>query len=37
LKKDLTGSITSVSTKDFQKGAITSPDQLIAGKVAGVR
>ena len=36
LKKDLTGSITSVSSKDFQKGAITSPDQLIAGKVAGV-
>ena len=36
LKKDLTGSITSVNAKDFQKGAITSPDQLIAGKVAGV-
>ncbi|TDW99961.1 SusC/RagA family TonB-linked outer membrane protein [Dinghuibacter silviterrae] len=35
-KKDLTGSISSVSSKDFQKGAITSPDQLIAGKVAGV-
>jgi TonB-linked SusC/RagA family outer membrane protein len=36
-KKDLTGSIAVVSTKDFQKGAITSPDQLIAGKVAGVQ
>ena len=35
-KKDLTGSIASVSSKDFQQGAITSPDQLIQGKVAGV-
>ena len=35
-KKDLTGSITTVSSKDFQKGNITSPEQLIAGKVAGV-
>ncbi|WP_316842851.1 SusC/RagA family TonB-linked outer membrane protein [Pedobacter gandavensis] len=35
-KKDLTGSIATVSAKDFQKGAITSPDQLIQGKVAGV-
>lgn len=36
LKKDLTGSIASVNAKDFQQGAITSADQLIAGKVAGV-
>jgi TonB-linked SusC/RagA family outer membrane protein len=36
-KKDLTGSISTVGVKDFQKGAITSPDQLIAGKVAGVQ
>ncbi|WP_442590116.1 SusC/RagA family TonB-linked outer membrane protein [Pedobacter sp. AW31-3R] len=35
-KKELTGSITTVSSKDFQKGNITSPEQLIAGKVAGV-
>jgi TonB-dependent starch-binding outer membrane protein SusC len=35
-KKDLTGAITSINAKDFQKGDITSPDQLIAGKVAGV-
>jgi TonB-linked SusC/RagA family outer membrane protein len=35
-KKDLTGSITQVSSKDFQKGSITTPEQLIAGKVAGV-
>lgn len=35
-RKDLTGSVAVVSSKDFQKGAITTPDQLIAGKVAGV-
>lgn len=35
-KKDVTGSIAVVTEKDFQKGAITSPDQMIAGKVAGV-
>jgi TonB-dependent starch-binding outer membrane protein SusC len=35
-KKDLTGSIATVNSKDFQTGTITSPDQLIAGKVAGV-
>ncbi|MGB3006074.1 MAG: SusC/RagA family TonB-linked outer membrane protein [Chitinophagaceae bacterium] len=36
-KKDLTGSVTTVSAKDFQKGNITTPEQLIAGKVAGVQ
>ncbi len=35
-KKDLTGSISVISEKDFQKGVITTPDQMIAGKVAGV-
>jgi len=35
-KKDLTGSVTQVTSKDFQKGSITTPEQLIAGKVAGV-
>lgn len=35
-KKDLTGSVSSVTSKDFQKGVITTPEQLIAGKVAGV-
>lgn len=35
-KKDLTGSIATLNSKDFQKGAITSPDQLIEGKIAGV-
>ncbi|WP_245957635.1 TonB-dependent receptor [Niabella yanshanensis] len=35
-KKDLTGAVATVSAKDFQKGNITTPDQLIAGKVSGV-
>ena len=35
-KKDLTGATTVVSSKDFQKGAIATPEQLILGKVAGV-
>lgn len=35
-KKDLTGSVVSVTAKDFNKGTITTPEQLIAGKVAGV-
>lgn len=35
-KKDLTGSVVAISSKDFVKGALTTPEQLIAGKVAGV-
>ena len=35
-KKDLTGAVTTVTAKDFQKGVITTPEQLIAGKVPGV-
>ncbi len=35
-KKDLTGSIATVTAKDFNQGAITTPEQLIQGKVAGV-
>ena len=37
LKKDLTGAVTNITSKDFNKGAITTPEQLIAGKVAGVQ
>jgi TonB-dependent starch-binding outer membrane protein SusC len=36
-RKDLTGSISSVKAKDFNKGVQVSPDQLIQGKVAGVQ
>jgi len=35
-RKDLTGSLAVVTEKDFQGGQITTPEQLIAGKVAGV-
>ena len=35
-KKDLTGSIATVTSKDFVKGQLTTPEQLISGKVAGV-
>ncbi|MGB5668608.1 MAG: SusC/RagA family TonB-linked outer membrane protein [Maribacter sp.] len=34
--KDATGSVTSVTAKDFNGGVITSPEQLIQGKTAGV-
>jgi TonB-linked SusC/RagA family outer membrane protein len=36
-KKDVTGAIATVTAKDFNKGSITSPEQLISGKVAGVQ
>ncbi|KAA3638056.1 MAG: SusC/RagA family TonB-linked outer membrane protein [Bacteroidetes bacterium] len=35
-RKDATGSLQSVSSDDFNKGAIAGPQQLLAGKVAGV-
>ena len=35
-KADLTGSVTAVSAKDFQKGNINSAEQLLVGKVAGL-
>ena len=35
-KKDLTGSVALVTSKDFNTGAVTTPEQLIQGKVAGV-
>ncbi len=36
-KKDLTGSITTINSEDFNKGNIASPDQLVTGKIAGVQ
>jgi len=36
-RRDLTGSVTTVNEKNFNKGVFTSPDQLIQGKVAGVQ
>ncbi|CAN5730878.1 TonB-dependent receptor [soil metagenome] len=35
-KKDLTGSVVTVSAKDFQQGQISTPEQMIAGKLPGV-
>lgn len=35
-KRDLTGSVGSVQAKDFNKGVIVAPDQLIQGRTAGV-
>ncbi len=36
-KEDLTGAVTAISAKDFNPGQITTPEQLITGKVAGVQ
>ncbi len=36
-KSDLTGSVGSVNEKNFNKGLVTAPDQLIQGKIAGVQ
>lgn len=36
-KSDLTSAITSVSSKDFQKGFIPSSEQLLQGKVPGLQ
>ncbi|MDG1791902.1 MAG: SusC/RagA family TonB-linked outer membrane protein [Flavobacteriaceae bacterium] len=35
-KKDLTGAVDLVTEKNFAKGSVVSPQQLIRGKVAGV-
>lgn len=36
-RKDVTGVVTAINTKDFNKGAIVSPEELIIGKIAGVQ
>lgn len=35
-RRDVTGAVSSVRAKDFNKGVQVSPDQLIQGKAAGV-
>ena len=35
-RQDITGAVTTVDAKQFVPGQITSPEQLIQGKVAGV-
>jgi iron complex outermembrane receptor protein len=36
-KKDLTGAVVAVTSKDFIQGNVATPEQLINGKVAGVQ
>ncbi|MDB9720769.1 SusC/RagA family TonB-linked outer membrane protein [Winogradskyella sp.] len=36
-KQDATGAVEKVSAKEFNRGAIVAPQQLIAGKASGVR
>ncbi|MCC5921589.1 MAG: TonB-dependent receptor [Cyclobacteriaceae bacterium] len=35
-KSDITGSLTQVTSENFNPGQVTNPEQLITGKVAGV-
>ncbi len=35
-REDVTGSVVSLSSEDFNKGIVTNPDQLIQGRVPGV-
>ena len=36
-KSDLTGAVTAVTSKDFIRGNIATPEQLVNGKIAGVQ
>ena len=36
-KSDLTGVVTNVSSEDFNTGLVSSPEQLINGKISGVQ
>lgn len=36
-KKDVTGAVAQLNEKNFRQGAVVSADQLLQGKVAGVR
>jgi iron complex outermembrane receptor protein len=36
-RKDVTGSIVAIDTKDFNRGVIASPQDLLVGKVAGLQ
>ena len=35
-KKDATGSVESITEKDFTKGNIVTPENLLSGRIAGV-
>ncbi len=36
-KKDVTGAVSSIKAESFNKGAISSPEQLFQGKITGVQ
>lgn len=36
-RQDVTGALTTISSREFVQGQVTSPEQLIQGKVAGVQ
>jgi iron complex outermembrane receptor protein len=36
-KKDVTGSVMAITTKDLNKGIVSSPQDMLIGKVAGVQ
>jgi TonB-linked SusC/RagA family outer membrane protein len=36
-KSDLTGSLTSLKEDDFNKGSVTTPEQMMQGRIAGVQ
>ena len=36
-RKDATGGVSSLNAKDFNQGVISSPEQLLQGRVAGVQ
>ncbi|RSK37323.1 SusC/RagA family TonB-linked outer membrane protein [Hymenobacter metallilatus] len=36
-KQDVTGAVTVIGEKDFNRGTFTSPDQLLQGRVSGVQ
>lgn len=36
-ERDVTGSVSSVRSEDFNRAPVSSPEQLISGKVAGVQ
>ena len=35
-KKDATGAVTTLSSEDFNKGSVTTAENLLSGKIAGV-
>ncbi|MCH5596734.1 carboxypeptidase-like regulatory domain-containing protein [Niabella ginsengisoli] len=35
-RKDVTGAVVTINEKNFNKGIVTNPDQLIQGKTPGI-